>query len=222
MRSRAAVATSSSDGNVRDEEYAEEAAVKSSSIPETARLNETNPTLWVLLLCVGIVVGVVLSSSKSTAAAQKVHRSVKTAYKAHQKAKEGYLKAYREAYLETLLASTTKEEQEQDVEDSQDNNNLDEYGLPLGNSWFSHLHIAKTAGSSFAKDIARRYYGACGNKGVSCMEELEDTESSELVFKKDSCAKTESSIWYWENEKKKGYHNCAIVSEEIDMPEWSK
>ena len=89
----------------------------------------------------------------------------------------------------SILASTTKEEQEQeqeqDVKDGQDNNNtLDEYGLPLGNSWFSHVHIMKTAGSSFAKDIARRYYGACGNKGVSCMEELEDTEKMIAVYQK--------------------------------------
>jgi len=225
MRSRVAVAAKASDGDVRDEEYAQEAAVKSSSVSETARSNESN--MWLLLLCVGIVVGVVLSSSKSSAAAHKVHKSVKSAYKAHQKAKEGYLKAYREAYVEMILASSTKEEQEQeqeqDVEDRQDNNNiLDEYGLPLGNSWFSHLHIAKTAGSSFAKDIARRYYGACGNKGVSCMEGLEDTESAALMFKSDTCSTKEKSIWYWENEKKRGYHNCAIVSEEIDMPEWSK
>ena len=224
MRSRAAVATRSSDGNVCDEEYADEAAVKSSSISETARTNETNPTRWTLLLCVGIVVGVVLSSSKSTAAAQKVHRSVKSAYQAHQTAKEEYLKAYRKAYMERNSASTRiEQEQEQDVEDRQDNNNiLDEYGLPLGNSWFSHLHIAKTAGSSFAKDIARRYYGACGNKGVSCMEGLEDTESAALMFKSDTCSTKEKSIWYWENEKKRGYHNCAIVSEEIHMSDWSK
>ncbi|CAL6331540.1 unnamed protein product [Bathycoccus prasinos] len=227
MRSRAAVATRSSDGNVCDEEYADEAAVKSSSISETARPNETNPTMWILLLCVGIVVGVVLSSSKSTAAAQKVHRSVKSAYQAHQKAKEGYLKAYREAYSETILASTTKEEEEEeeeeeDVEDRQNNNSLDEYGLPLGNSWFSHVHIAKTAGSSFAKDIARRYYGACGDKGVSCMEVLEDTERILGVSDKDTCSPKEKSIWHWENARKRGYHNCAIVSEEIHMFEWSK
>ena len=58
MRSRAAKATISSHGNVRDEEYAEEAAVKSSSVSINARSNETNPTTWIQLLCVGIVVGV--------------------------------------------------------------------------------------------------------------------------------------------------------------------
>ena len=203
MRSRAAKATISSDGNVRDEEYAEEAAVKSSSVSINARSNETNPTTWIQLLCVGIVVGVVLSSSKSSAAAQKVHRSVKNAYQAHQTDKEGYLKAYRAMYLET-------------------NNTLDEYGLPLGNSWYSHVHIMKTAGSSFAKDIARRYYGACGNKGVSCMEELEDTEKMIAVYQKDTCSTKENSIWSTKNAEKRGYHNCAIVSEEIHMSEWSK
>jgi len=221
------VAAKSNDGDVRDEEYAQEAAVKSSSISETTRSNETNPTAWILLLCVGIVVGVVLSSSKSSAAAHKVHRSVKTAYQAHQTAKEGYLKAYRETYMERNSASTTKEEQEQeqeqDVEDRQDNNNIhDEYGLPLGNSWFSHVHIMKTAGSSFAKDIARRYYGACGNKGVSCMEELEDTEKMSGVYEKDTCSTKEKSIWSTKNAEKRGYHNCAIVSEEIHMSDWSK
>jgi len=218
------VAAKSNDGDVRDEEYAQEAAVKSSSISETTRSNETNPTAWILLLCVGIVVGVVLSSSKSSAAAHKVHRSVKSAYQAHQTAKEEYLKAYRKAYMERNSASTRiEEEEEEEEEDRQDNNNnLDEYGLPLGNSWFSHLHIAKTAGSSFAKDIARRYYGACGNKGVSCMEGLEDTESAALMWKSDTCSTKEKSIWYWENEKKRGYHNCAIVSEEIHMSDWSK
>jgi hypothetical protein len=129
--------------------------------------------------------------------------------------------------LESILASTTKEEQEQeqeqDVKDGQDNNNtLDEYGLPLGNSWFSHVHIMKTAGSSFAKDIARRYYGACGNKGVSCMEELEDTEKMIAVYQKDTCSTKENSIWSTKNAEKRGYHNCAIVSEEIHMSEWSK
>ena len=203
MRSRAAKATISSDGNVRDEEYAEEAAVKSSSVSINARSNETNPTTWIQLLCVGIVVGVVLSSSKSSAAAQKVHRSVKNAYQAHQTDKEGYLKAYRAMYLET-------------------NNTLDEYGLPLGNSWYSHVHIMKTAGSSFAKDIARRYYGACGNKGVSCMEELEDTEKMIAVYQKDTCSTKENSIWSTKNAEKRGYHNCAIVSEEIHMSDWSK
>ena len=203
MRSRAAKATISSDGNVRDEEYAEEAAVKSSSVSINARSNETNPTTWIQLLCVGIVVGVVLSSSKSSAAAQKVHRSVKNAYQVHQTDKEGYLKAYRAMYLET-------------------NNTLDEYGLPLGNSWYSHVHIMKTAGSSFAKDIARRYYGACGNKGVSCMEELEDTEKMIAVYQKDTCSTKENSIWSTKNAEKRGYHNCAIVSEEIHMSDWSK
>ena len=112
------------------------------------------------------------------------------------------MKAYRAMYLET-------------------NNTLDEYGLPLGNSWYS-VHIMKTAGSSFAKDIARRYYGACGNKGVSCMEELEDTEKMIAVYQKDTCSTKENSIWSTKNAEKRGYHNCAIVSEEIHMSDWSK
>jgi len=111
MRSRVAVAAKSSDGDVRDEEYAQEAAVKSSSISETTRSNETNPTAWILLLCAGIVVGVVLSSSIRTKqppkTLQRLHKNVESAYRAHKKAKHDYLKSYRKAYLESVLASSS-------------------------------------------------------------------------------------------------------------------
>jgi hypothetical protein len=105
MRSRVAKSTPSSDGNVPDEEYAEEATGKSSSV--FAISNDTNFTTRILLLCLGIFVGVVLSSSKTSTAAQKVHRNIRTAYGAHKKAKERYLETYREAYLESVFDSSS-------------------------------------------------------------------------------------------------------------------
>ena len=71
MRSRAAKATISSDGNVRDEEYAEEAAGKSFSVSINARSNETNPTDSVALCRYrrrrgSIVVKVVCGGTEST------------------------------------------------------------------------------------------------------------------------------------------------------------
>ena len=86
MRSRVARSTPSSNGNIPDEENAEEATEKSSSISEIS--NDTNLTTWIRLLCLGIFVGVVLSSSKTSTAAQKVHRNIRTAYGAHKTAKK--------------------------------------------------------------------------------------------------------------------------------------
>jgi len=105
MRSRVARSTPSSNGNIPDEENAEEATEKSSSISEIS--NDTNLTRWIRLLCLGIFVGVVLSSSKTSTAAQKVHRNIRTAYGAHKKAKKRYLETYREAYLESMLDSSS-------------------------------------------------------------------------------------------------------------------
>ena len=105
MRSRVAKSTPLSDGNVPDEENAEEATRKSSSVSEIS--NDTYFTTRILLLCLGIFVGVVLSSSKTSTAAQKVHRNIRTAYEAHKKAKERYLETYREAYLESVFDSSS-------------------------------------------------------------------------------------------------------------------
>ena len=45
----------------------------------------------------------------------------------------------------------------------------------------------KTSGSTFSKNLARRYYGICGNKGVSYLEPLEDS-SNEYYLKTDDLA----------------------------------
>ncbi|OUS41644.1 hypothetical protein BE221DRAFT_143014 [Ostreococcus tauri] len=40
---------------------------------------------------------------------------------------------------------------------------------------FFHVHLAKTAGSTVNRIVARRYYGVCGHKGYSFSQNLEDT-----------------------------------------------
>jgi len=76
---------------------------------------------------------------------------------------------------------------------------------------FFHVHLAKTAGSTVNRVVARRYYGVCGHKGYSFPQNLEDTvrERTDARFKGfglDRVHPTRMKSW--------GFHNCAFISHE--------
>ena len=82
---------------------------------------------------------------------------------------------------------------------------------------FFHVHLAKTAGSSLNRVIARRYYGVCGHKGYSFSQTLNGTVRATLGdagFNLDRVHPQWMSDW--------GYHNCALISHEINHSGFSK
>jgi len=170
------------------------------------------------VFCVGIIFGIVVYRSISTERIHHVQKTMVSSYRAHDKARQESVKRYREAYKEALLS----EKYDQPYGSSE----TDVYGLPLKNSWFTHLHIEKTAGSTLAKDISRRYYGICGNKAVSCLETKEDYAGGDWIKVRasqwNSVNDESKSIWTFENMHKRGFHNCALLSEEIPWLQWQK
>jgi len=76
---------------------------------------------------------------------------------------------------------------------------------------FFHVHIAKTAGSTVNRVVARRYYGVCGHKGYSFSQNLEDTlrnttDARFQGFGLDRVHPSRMNSW--------GFHNCALISDE--------
>jgi len=80
-----------------------------------------------------------------------------------------------------------------------------------------HAHIAKTAGSTISRFLARRYHGICSNKGVSFMQTYEDfNATSTSIFGErglDTFVKKEL-LQSW------GLHNCALISLEVSSQQW--
>jgi len=86
-------------------------------------------------------------------------------------------------------------------------------------SFFGHIHIAKTAGSSFNRILARRYYGVCGHKGYSFMQPFPDVIKNIKDPKyphnhRNRVAEARMKDW--------GYHNCALVSIEDKWSKWQE
>ena len=82
---------------------------------------------------------------------------------------------------------------------------------------FFHVHLAKTAGSSLNRVIARRYYGVCGHKGYSFSQTLNGTVRwtlGDAGYNLDRVHPQWMSDW--------GYHNCALISHEIAHSALSK
>mmetsp|Transcript_4768 Transcript_4768/g.10349 ORF Transcript_4768/g.10349 Transcript_4768/m.10349 type:complete len:300 (-) Transcript_4768:3575-4474(-) len=84
---------------------------------------------------------------------------------------------------------------------------------------FFHVHLAKTAGSTVNRAVARRYYGVCGHKGYSFSQNLEDTvrERTDARFAGyglDRVHPTRMKIW--------GFHNCAFISHETGADAFTK
>ena len=78
---------------------------------------------------------------------------------------------------------------------------------------FYHVHIAKTAGSSFNRVVARRYYGVCGHKGYSFAQNYLDEirPRDDRVYSGyglDRVHPARMRLW--------GFHNCAFISHETD------
>ena len=84
---------------------------------------------------------------------------------------------------------------------------------------FFHVHLAKTAGSTVNRFVARRYYGVCGHKGYSFPQNLEDTprEPGDAQFKGYGLDRVHPSRM-----KSWGFHNCAFISHEIDAHAFTK
>jgi hypothetical protein len=84
---------------------------------------------------------------------------------------------------------------------------------------FFHVHLAKTAGSTVNRVVARRYYGVCGHKGYSFSQNLEDTvrNTTDATFKGyglDRVHPTRMQSW--------GLHNCVFISHEIAVPAFTR
>jgi len=74
-----------------------------------------------------------------------------------------------------------------------------------------HDHLAKTAGSTFNRIVARRYYGVCGHKGYTFAQKYEDethpnTDSAHPGYGLDRVHPARMSKWGW--------HNCALITHE--------
>ena len=77
------------------------------------------------------------------------------------------------------------------------------------NTIIFHAHLAKTAGSSFNRFVARRYYGVCGHKGYSFSQNYEDIvrehdDSRYPEYGLDRVHPQRMASW--------GFHNCAFIS----------
>jgi len=82
-----------------------------------------------------------------------------------------------------------------------------------------HLHMAKTAGSSFNRLLARRYLGVCGHKGYSCDQPIEDvvrpmTSSRHKGYGRD---RVHADVM-----RERGLHNCALISIEEKWGAWRR
>jgi hypothetical protein len=212
----------------------EEAKIKSSS--SSRRYNsvgENSSQKWMIaMLCLGIFFGVFLSLSihdKSHAmmkgSIKGLHRNVKNAYRAHNVARKEYLRSYREAYLESILANSTEEEEKEVSSGCQNmpvRTGYDKYGIQVNNSWFHHIHIAKTAGTTMNKRLARRYYGVCGNKYTSCIEPLEHPKDDRAPEFGYGDRRPEHKDWSFDSMAKIGFHDCTLVSHERDWKAWGE
>jgi len=74
-----------------------------------------------------------------------------------------------------------------------------------------HDHLAKTAGSTFNRIVARRYYGVCGHKGYTFAQKYKDeirarTDSAHPGYGLDRVHPARMVEWGW--------HNCALISHE--------
>ena len=190
-----------------------------------------------LSVCAGIFIGACIilslsSTARYTPVVHRVHDNVKSMYNAHKKAKQEYLNSYREAYSESILERRKEEEEEEEEEKEKDTSvaercqntpnsvpEYDKYGIQLNNSWFHHIHIAKTAGSTMNKRLARRYYGVCGNKYTSCIEPLEHERNDHAPeFGRNSW----HPEWSFHSMVSKGFHDCTLVSHERNWDAWVK
>ncbi|CAL6390605.1 unnamed protein product [Bathycoccus prasinos] len=214
MRSRA---VNNGQSRLDDKELSndvEEAEIKSSSSSRRYdSVGENSSQKWMIAMpCLGIFFGVFLSLSiqdKSHAMLKKpikrLHRNVKNAYGAHNVARKEYLRSYQK-------------EVSSGCQNMPDRTGYDKFGIQVNNSWFHHIHIAKTAGSTMNKRLARRYYGVCGNKYTSCIEPLEHTSDDRAPEFGDSLHKD----WSFDSMTKKGFHDCTLVSHERDWDAWVK
>ena len=198
-----------------------------------------------LSVCAGIFIGACIilslsSTARYTPVVHRVHDNVKSMYNAHKKAKQEYLNSYREAYSESILERRKEEEEEEEGEEEEEEeeeeekdtsvaercqntpnsvSEYDKYGIQLNNSWFHHIHIAKTAGSTMNKRLARRYYGVCGNKYTSCIEPLEHERNDHAPeFGRNSW----HPEWSFHSMVSKGFHDCTLVSHERNWDAWLK
>ncbi|CAL6324623.1 unnamed protein product [Bathycoccus prasinos] len=213
----------------------EEAEIKlSSSSRRYDSVGENSSQKWTIaMLCLGIFFfGVFLSLSihdKSHAmmkgSIKGLHRNVKNAYRAHNVARKEYLRSYREAYLESILANSTEEEEKEVSSGCQNmpvRTGYDKYGIQVNNSWFHHIHIAKTAGTTMNKRLARRYYGICGNKYTSCIEPLEHPKDDRAPEFGYGDQRPEHKDWSFDSMAKIGFHDCTLVSHERDWKAWGE
>ena len=235
MRSRA---VNNGQSRLDDKELSndvEEAEIKlSSSSRRYDSVGENSSQKWTIaMLCLGIFFfGVFFSLSihdKSHAimkgSIKGLHRNVKKAYRAHNVAKKEYLRSYREAYLESILANSTEEEEKEVSSGCQNmpvRTGYDKYGIQVNNSWFHHIHIAKTAGSTMNKRLARRYYGVCGNKYTSCIEPLEHPKVDRAPEFGYGDRRPEHKDWSFDSMAKIGFHDCTLVSHERDWKAWEE
>ena len=212
----------------------EEAEIKSSSSSRRYdSVGENSSQKWMIaMLCLGIFFGVFLSLSihdKSQAmmkgSIEGLHRNVKKVYRAHNVARKEYLRSYREAYLESILANSTEEEEKEVSSGCQNmpvRTGYDKYGIQVNNSWFHHIHIAKTAGTTMNKRLARRYHGVCGNKYTSCIEPLEHPKDDRAPEFGTELPEFDSlhKDWSFGSMTQKGFHDCTLVSFERDWNAW--
>ena len=76
---------------------------------------------------------------------------------------------------------------------------------------FAHIHIAKTAGSSFNRILARNFFGICGYKGYSFMQPFEDifiNVKDPRYPRRHRNKVAQPRMFDW------GFHNCALISDE--------
>jgi|TARA_B110000971_G_scaffold87188_1_gene89562 hypothetical protein len=100
-----------------------------------------------------------------------------------------------------------------------------------------HAHIAKTAGSTFNRFVARRYHASCGNKGVSFAQSFKDDADANDAADADDHLLTRNAVFGFLNQPSLvtgdahvtesdmfsswGWHNCALISLEITKDEWA-
>ena len=90
-------------------------------------------------------------------------------------------------------------------------------GIVHSKKIFAHVHIAKTAGSSLNRALARRYLGVCGHKGYSFTMPFADikdrrTDPKHRKFGRDRVHPSRMADW--------GFFNCALISHEIGSTHW--
>ena len=123
------------------------------------------------------------------------------------------------------MANSTEEEEKEVSSGCQNmpvRTGYDKYGIQVNNSWFHHIHIAKTAGTTMNKRLARRYYGICGNKYTSCIEPLEHPKDDRAPEFGYGDRRPEHKDWSFDSMAKIGFHDCTLVSHERDWKAWGE